>query len=134
MDRDAEALELRYLIALTVVGREGSFSRAADSLGYTQSAISQQIRRLEEIMDQKLVERPGGPNPVSLTAAGRILLGHGEAIMARLDSALADLKTLSEGDSGELRIGYYQSLGTQFLPRILRGFCAAWPKVAGSVR
>lgn len=129
MNRKAKALELRYLIALTVVGREGSFSRAAESLDYTQSAISQQIKRLEEIVDQKLVERPGGPNPVSLTTAGRILLGHGEAIMARLDSALSDLKTLSDGESGDLRIGYYQSLGNQFLPEVLREFAISCPKV-----
>ncbi|MGH3172387.1 MAG: helix-turn-helix domain-containing protein, partial [Streptosporangiaceae bacterium] len=42
-------LELRYLVTLAAVGREASFSRAADALGYTQSAVSQQISRLEHI-------------------------------------------------------------------------------------
>lgn len=130
MSRHTNALVLRYLVVLSLVGRTGSFSRAAEELDITQSAISQQIKRLEELVGEKLVERPGGPNPVSLTAAGHILLGHGEAIIARLDSALADLKALSDGESGELRIGCYQSVATQFLPGVLRKFSNAWPKVA----
>jgi DNA-binding transcriptional LysR family regulator len=77
-------LELRYLVTLAAVGRESSFSRAADALGYTQSAVSQQISRLEHITGTRLVERPGGPRPVSLTPAGRLLAGHAEAIGARL--------------------------------------------------
>ena len=52
-------LELRYLTTLAAVGREASFSRAAEALGYTQSAISQQISRLEHITGTRLVERPG---------------------------------------------------------------------------
>ena len=50
------------------------------ALGYTQSAISQQIATLERIVGEQLVERPGGPRPVSLTEAGQLLLRH-----ARLD-------------------------------------------------
>jgi DNA-binding transcriptional LysR family regulator len=129
MSEPARALELRYLLALAAVGREGSFSRAAEALGYTQSAISQQIGRLERLVGQRLLERPGGQRPVVLTPAGSILLGHAEAIVARLDSARADLRALSEGESGLLQIGCYQSVGARLLPRILREFQAAWPRV-----
>jgi DNA-binding transcriptional LysR family regulator len=129
MNEPRRALELRYLLALAAVGREGSFSRAAETLGYTQSAISQQIGRLERLVGQRLLERPGGQRPVALTAAGRVLLGHAEAIVARLDSARADLRALAEGESGLLRIGCYQSVGARLLPRILREFQASWPQV-----
>ena len=122
-------LELRYLVTLAAVGREASFSRAADALGYTQSAVSQQISRLEHITGTRLVERPGGPRPVSLTPAGRLLAGHAEAIGARLASAAADLDALARGTAGLLRVGCYQSVGARLLPPVLREFTAAWPQV-----
>ncbi|MDX6508743.1 MAG: hypothetical protein QOG81_495, partial [Gaiellaceae bacterium] len=84
-------VELRHLAALEAVSREGSFGRAATALGYTQSAVSQQIATLERIVGEKLIERPGGPKPVSLTEAGRLLLRHAEAIVARIAAAQADL-------------------------------------------
>ena len=64
-------VELRHLAALDALETEGSFGRAAIKLGYTQSAVSQQIATLERIVGEKLVERPGGPRPVALTEAGR---------------------------------------------------------------
>ena len=63
-------LDLRHLIALKAIADEGSFGRAAEKLGDTQSAVSQQIATLERIVGLQLVERPGGPRPVSLTEAG----------------------------------------------------------------
>ena len=122
-------LELRYLATLAAVGREASFSRAAEVLGYTQSAVSQQISRLERITGTRLVERPGGPRPVSLTPAGRLLAGHAEAVEARLASAAADLKALAAGTAGLLRVGCYQSVGARLLPPVMREFTAAWPRV-----
>src|SRR4026207_128981 len=64
-------VELRHLAALQAVAREGSFGGAAVALGSSQSAVSQQIAALERIVGERLVERPGGPRPVSLTDAGR---------------------------------------------------------------
>ena len=61
----------------------GSFGRAATELGYTQSAISQQIAALERIVGEKLVERPGGPRAISITEAGELLLRHAEAIVGQ---------------------------------------------------
>jgi DNA-binding transcriptional LysR family regulator len=130
MDTDSWlGLELRHLIALKAIAEEGSFGRAAASLGYTQSAISQQIAMLERIVGQKLIDRPGGPKQVSLTEAGELLLRHADAIAARLQAAHADLAALDAGDAGPLRIGTYQSVGARVLPALFREFSEQWPDV-----
>jgi DNA-binding transcriptional LysR family regulator len=122
-------VELRHLIALEAVAREGSFGRAAISLGYTQSAVSQQIAALERIVGQRLIERPGGPRPVSLTPAGELLLRHAQAIVARLAAAQADLEALTDGEAGVLRVGVFQSVGQKILPELMRRFSGTWPLV-----
>jgi len=122
-------VELRHFLALEAVGREGSFGKAATALGYTQSAISQQIATLERIVGHRLIERPGGPKPVSLTEAGRLLLKHADAIAARVAAAQADLTALAEGQAGTLRVGVFQSVGQRILPEVMRRFLAAWPQV-----
>jgi DNA-binding transcriptional LysR family regulator len=122
-------VELRHLAALEAVAREGTFGRAAVSLGYTQSAISQQIQTLERLVGERLLERPGGPRAVSLTEAGALLLRHAESIIARLHAAQADMAALSQGQSGALRIGTFQSVGAKVLPNVMRRFLAAWPHV-----
>jgi DNA-binding transcriptional LysR family regulator len=122
-------VELRHLAALEAVAREGSFGRAAVALGYTQSAVSQQIQTLERIVGERLLERPGGPRAVSLTEAGALLLRHSESIIARLDAAQADMAALTQGQKGALRIGTFQSVGAKVLPEVLRRFLDAWPRV-----
>src|SRR5947208_5778314 len=122
-------VELRHFLALEAVAREGSFGRAANALGYTQSAVSQQVATLERIVGHRLVERPGGPKPVSLTDAGRLLLTHADAIAARVAAAQADLVALAEGQAGPLRIGVYQSVGQRVLPEVMRRFRDEWPQV-----
>jgi molybdate transport repressor ModE-like protein len=123
-------VEIRHLAALEAVAEEGSFGRAAERLGYTQSAVSQQIQVLERIVGQQLVERPGGPRRVSLTEAGELLLRHAAGIVARLQAAQADMAAFAEGSIGTLRVGTYQSVGARVLPRLLREFTDAWPEVS----
>ena len=127
-------VELRHLAALEAVAREGTFGRAAVSLGYTQSAISQQIQTLERIVGERLLERPGGPRAVSLTEAGALLLRHAEPIIARLHAAQADMAALAHGHGGALRIGTFQSVGAKVLPEVMRRFLAAWPHVELELR
>ncbi len=122
-------VEFRHLAALQAIAAEGTFGRAAVRLGYTQSAVSQQIATLERVVGERLLERPGGPRPVSLTEAGRLLLRHADAIVARLDAARADFAALSAGEAGSLRVGTYQSIGQRILPGLLRRFSRAWPQV-----
>ena len=122
-------VELRHLAALQAIAAEGAFGKAARRLGYTQSAVSQQIATLERIVGERLLDRPGGPRPVALTEAGRMLLRHADAIVARLQAAQADLSALSAGAAGTLRVGTYQSVGRHILPTVLRRFSTTWPRV-----
>jgi DNA-binding transcriptional LysR family regulator len=122
-------LDLRHLVALKAIADQGSFGRAAERLGYTQSAVSQQIAALERIVGLRLIERPGGPRPISLTEAGSILLRHAEAIDARLQAAKADMSALEAGDAGRLRVGTFQSVGAKIIPRLLRRFSESHPQV-----
>jgi DNA-binding transcriptional LysR family regulator len=122
-------VELRHLAALDAVESEGSFGRAAIKLGYTQSAVSQQIATLERIVGAQLIERPGGPRPVALTESGRLLLRHARAIVARLQAAQADIAALTAGEAGSLHVGAFQSVGAWILPEVMRRFTQAWPHV-----
>jgi molybdate transport repressor ModE-like protein len=126
-------VELRHFLALEAVSREGSFGKAAAALGYTQSAVSQQIAALERIVGQRLVDRPGGPKPVSLTEAGRLLLRHADAIAARVAAAQADLTALEDGEAGTLNVGVFQSVGQRILPDLMRRYLRAWPQVKVSL-
>jgi DNA-binding transcriptional LysR family regulator len=122
-------IELRHLAALQAVAEEGTFRGAATRLGYTQSAISQQIATLERVVGTKLVERPGGPRAVYLTDAGKLVLRHAEAIIARLNAARADVAAMVAGDGGTLRVGTFQSAGARILPELVRRFRQEWPGV-----
>ena len=124
-----QGVELRHLLALEAVAREGSFGAAARRLGYTQSAVSQQIAALERIVGARLIDRPGGPRRVSMTAAGALLLRHADAIVARIAAAQADLAALADGAAGPLRVGVFQSVGQHILPEVMRRFGASWPRI-----
>jgi DNA-binding transcriptional LysR family regulator len=122
-------IELRHLAALQAVAETGTFRAAATRLGYTQSAISQQIATLERLVGARLIERPGGPRAVSLTDAGQRVLRHADAIIARLKAAQADVTAAIEGGAGSLRVGTFQSAGSRILPELVRRFREAWPSV-----
>lgn len=115
----ATGLETRHLVALVAVAEEGSFGRAGDLLGFSQSAISQQVAGLEKVVGVPVFDRPGGPRPPSLTPAGRLLLRHAVAVLDRLAVAGEELAELKAGTSGRLAIGTFQSVSVRLLPRLL---------------
>jgi DNA-binding transcriptional LysR family regulator len=126
---DWASVEVRHLLAMRAVAESGSFSRAAESLGYTQSAISQQIAMLERLAGLPLFERRGGRRQVVLSEAGELLLRHASVVLDRLQAAKADLSAFAEGAKGTLRIGAYESVSARILPAILGVFAAKWPDV-----
>src|SRR5262249_32631528 len=121
-------LDLRHLVALETVARERSFARAAKQLGYTQSAVSQQIAALERATGVRLLERPRGRRVVEPTEAGLLLLRHADRIAASRHAAEADLAALAAG-TGSLTVGSFQSVGMSILPALLSRYRAAWPDV-----
>jgi DNA-binding transcriptional LysR family regulator len=111
-------VELRHLTALCGIAAERSFGRAAARLGYTQSAVSQQIAALERAVGLRLLERTHGRGPVKLTAAGRIIVRHAEAIARELSLTRAGLEALN-GVADALMVGLHRTTGLHLLPEII---------------
>jgi DNA-binding transcriptional LysR family regulator len=121
-------LELRQIAAFQAVAEERSFSRAARRLGYSQSAISQQVAALEQMVGHRLLERRGGQRPTSLTPIGQIVLRHADAIISRVRATASDIAGLERGTSSDLRIGAYQGVSARILPELLRTYSRHCPQ------
>src|SRR3954465_7460604 len=100
-------LDVRRLRVLREVAACGSFSAAAESLAYTQSAVSQQIAALEREAGATLVERSA--RGVRLTDAGRALGAHADATLARLDAAERELEAIAGLRGGRVRLVAFPS-------------------------
>jgi molybdate transport repressor ModE-like protein len=122
-------VELRHLAALQALADEGSISRAAARLGYTQPAVSQQLAALERLLETRLYDRRRGPAGTRLTPAGERLLIHARAMLARIEIALTDVKAARDGHAGVLTIGTFPSAGTAILAPSVTTFRKAAPGV-----
>jgi DNA-binding transcriptional LysR family regulator len=122
-------IELRHLAALQAVAEERSFVRAGKRLGYTQSAISNQIAAFERLVGARLVERARGGSSISLTESGRLLYDHAVVLIARLQAARTDVAASWPELVAVLRVGYFQSVGATVLPLIVQRFAASAPAV-----
>lgn len=127
------SVELKQLRALRAIARSGSFWAASQQLSSSLSTVSDHVAALEALVGQRLIERSRGRRTVELTEAGRLLLGHAEAIESRLRAAEADFRAYAAGLSGSLRVGIYQSVANKVLPEVLRRFNARWPSVSVQV-
>ena len=98
-------IELRHLEALAVVADEGSFRRAARKLGYTQSAISQQIAALERAVGHIVLERPSRGRPLALTEVGARLRRLHDTVENAIAAARADVAAAAAGVGHVVRVG-----------------------------
>lgn len=112
-------LSLRHLQALVAVHEQGSYRRAAESLGYSQAAITQQIAALEKAIGMPVFVRHGGPRGVTLTAVGEDTLEAARDLLARAGRFEARCEALRDGTVGRLAIGTFQSVSTRLLPKAL---------------
>ena len=120
-------LDVKRLRVLREVAAKGSFSAAADSLAYTQSAVSQQIAALEREAGTRLVDRSA--RGVRLTDAGRALVRHAEVILARLSDAEAELEAIAGLRGGRVRLVSFASAGATLVPRAIALFRERYPAV-----
>src|SRR5215218_5287547 len=112
-------VEVRHLATLIAVARTGSFRQAASELGYVQSAVSQQISSLEQVVGTRLVDRRRGHRIVTLTPAGELLLERSIGIVAELRAARVDV-SVSDDHSGPLiRLLIAADVAPRILERLL---------------
>lgn len=119
---DLSVAELRIVKA---VGDTGSVTAAATALGYSQPAVSQQIRRLETRLGMAVVERVG--RRMRLTEAGRILARHATSITTALGAVAGELADLGGGRIGTVRLVGFPSASPTILPRLMRRLAASDP-------
>lgn len=120
-------LSVQRLRVLKEVAARESFSAAADALSYTQSAVSQAIATLEAEAGVQLVERDR--RGVRTTAAGAVLVGHADGLLARLEAAEADLAAIVGVRGGRLRMASFSTAGATLVPLAVAQFRAAHPDV-----
>jgi DNA-binding transcriptional LysR family regulator len=120
-------LELQRLALLCAVAERGSISAAGEAMSYTPSAASQQLRRLEDGLGVRLVER--GPRGASLTAAGEALLPHARAILGRASAAENEMHALAAAHGGHLRMSVFPTVGATVMPQAIAAFATRHPGV-----
>lgn len=121
-----ELPDLRQVRSLVAVAETESFTKAAERLGVTQSAVSHSIRALENQLESKLVERAG--KRVALSQNGTILLRRFRAAIGELEKAQEELGLLKRWGQGRLRVGATHTLCTYLLPSVLQEFRELYPR------
>lgn len=124
MDRDLELRHLRYFVA---VAEELHFGRAAERLHLAQPPLSQQIRKLEEILGYPLFLRTS--RAVKLTAAGEIFLERARRTLRNVQEDIEEARSIGRGDEGFLRVGFIGSGMLTPLPAMLGHYRRLYPRV-----
>ena len=124
MDQDLELRHLRYFVA---VAEELHFGRAAHRLHLSQPPLSQQIRRLEEIVGYPLFVRTS--RSVRLTTAGEALLTRARRTLHNVQRDLEETRSIGQGEVGSLNVGFVGSAMLTTLPAIFGAFRKAFPRV-----
>lgn len=118
-------MDIDLLRNFAAIAEAGTISRAADRVGRTQAALSQQLKRLEEDLRQPLMVRAA--RGITLTSHGERLLQHAHKVLRAHDEAIAEL--LGESLSGSVRFGCPDDYAHVFLPPLLRSFSDQHPQV-----
>ncbi|WP_119165756.1 LysR substrate-binding domain-containing protein [Algihabitans albus] len=119
-------LDLDILRSFVAIVELGGFTRAAERLGRTQSTISLQIKRLEETLGKRLLDR--NSRQIALTTEGERLLGYARRILQLTEEAR---EAVSEPEvEGVVRLGTPEDFATHRLPRVLADFARGHPRVA----
>ncbi len=120
-------LELRHLRTLSALRSSGSLVRAAQLLNLTQSALSHQIKLLEDRYGSALFERKS--MPIAFTAAGSRLLELADSVLPKIDQAERDVNQLAQGHQGTLRVALECHTCFDWLMPVMDAFRQRWPEV-----
>jgi DNA-binding transcriptional LysR family regulator len=120
-------LSIQQLRMLREVAQLGTIAAAADALGYTPSAVSQQLASIEKATTVEVLERVG--RNVRLTDAGRELVIHADIVLAELERAQASLERVKGHVAGTVQVGLSESMASRFLPPLLRKSAHAHPEL-----
>lgn len=120
-------MEIRQLATFIRVAQFKSFSRAAESLGYSQSAVTVQIRQLEEELNTRLFDRMG--KRIALTDTGERFFSHACDVISQVNQARMSVAATTELH-GTLHIGTIESLTCLKLPAVLHRYRQHHPKVS----
>lgn len=120
-------LELRHLRTLHALQSSGSLVRAAQLLNLTQSALSHQIKLMEEHYGGALFERK--TMPIAFTATGARLLALADTVLPAVEHAERDIARLSQGDNGQLRVALECHTCFDWLMPVMDEFRQRWPEV-----
>ncbi len=124
---DDPEFDVQTLRVVKAIADEGSITAAAASLGYSQPALSQQMKRLEQKLGVPLIERVG--RSVRLTEAGRVLARHAPAVTTALDAAAGELAELRGLRAGRVRLVGFPSASPTVVPRLLTELAEHHPGV-----
>jgi DNA-binding transcriptional LysR family regulator len=122
-----EQIELRHLRYFLAVAETLHFSRAAKRLGIAQPPLSQQIKRLEQLLGHALFERT--TRGVKLTLAGQLLAKRARSTLEKVDEDLAQVRRLGRGEEGTLTVGFSGSVMFTELPAAIQSYRRRYPKV-----
>ena len=128
IDGLAAALDLQTVRVVRQVAEHGSLTAAAEALGYSQPAVSQQLRRFEDRTGIALVERVG--RGIRLTQSGRVLARHANAVATALEAAAGELAEIRGLRAGRVRLVAFPSASASLVPRLISALGAAHPGVA----
>ncbi|MFJ4207807.1 LysR family transcriptional regulator [Paenarthrobacter sp. NPDC089675] len=131
-DSDQSLFDIRRLALLVEVVEQGSITAAADLMMYTPSAVSQQLRKLEQEVGQPLLNRRS--RGVVPTEAGQMLAAHARKIVAQMNAAQADLDQIAGLRRGSLTVGTFPTLAGSFLPLVIRAFKKRYPAIGLALR
>lgn len=120
-------LDSRHIQAFAEVVRTGTFSAAARSLGYTQPAISQQLRALERAVGSPLFVRSG--RRVRLTEAGQALAAHAGEILEAIETAEKQVRAVTKLEEGQVRMCAFPSASATIVPIALKHLRATFPGI-----
>jgi DNA-binding transcriptional LysR family regulator len=127
-----DEIELRHLRYFLAVAETLHFGRAAKKLGMAQPPLSQQIRRLEEMLGAPLFERT--TRGVTLTPAGSVLRERAISSLARLADDLEQTRRVARGEEGQLTVGFSGSVMFTELPMAIQAYRRAYPRVEVRLR